>query len=579
MTWLKDSFKVSGREFDKVVSPRETLAWVHGRLRDSGIRLLHGTERIDKGRLGIPVFVSRYCAAASRLTGTAKQMGKGATPAQAEASAVMELVERFSLFVFVKERPHRASRLQSSNEADFPLDHMFRGIHVPPPTGGDLDRTVRLVKMLPLKWARAYRLWDGHEAWLPWSWFWPVNEYNGSAAGNSLEEAGVQAMCEVVERHVCSLVSYEHLTAPSISPDSLNDPVAKDLLSRFRRLGIEVVLKDFSCCMDIPTVGAIAWDPSTFPERSEIVYTAGTAPDPERAVVRALTEVAQLAGDFDTEGRYVESGLPKFASLEEASGVLASPSTVSIRDLPRHGSENFRAELESLALALAGRGLDAYLLDITHPELGIPAVYVVIPGNHFRERTRGLDAVFHCSRLAAALDSPGEALSVLRAAENTFPGRYDVAFYTGHALEKAGRHAEALEWYGRALERGPDPGEVASIYCHRGLCYKELGDFPEAIGQLERSLTLNAGLKETHNLLGYCLYRTGEHARAIEAFEHAIAIDPGSAVDYANIASNLRCLGMTHEASRWYEMAMELDPELEWARRQMQELALGCVTE
>ena len=113
---------------------------------------------------------------------------------------------------------------------------------------------------------------------------------------------------------------------------------------------------------------------------------------------------------------------------------------------------------------------------------------------------------------------------------------------------------------------------MASIYCHRGVCYKELEDFNKAIEELERARDSNPELKEIHNLLGYCFFRSGEHVKAIEAFEQAISIDPGSAIDYANIASNLQKLDMKDAAIRWYEMALELDPDLSWARDKMQEL-------
>jgi ribosomal protein S12 methylthiotransferase accessory factor len=343
-------------------------------------------------------------------------------------------------------------------------------------------------------------------------------------------------------------------------------------LTKFQRLNIELVLKDFSLDLDIPTVGAIAWDPSTFPSRSEIVYTAGTAPDPQRAVIRALTEVAQLAGDFDREGEYVESGLPKFSSLDEASYILNKPFQVSIESMPNCSSENFRLEVEGLCKVLACAGLKAYLVDITHPELAVPAVYAVIPGNHFRDRTRNLDVAFHCARLVDSIEHAQKALSILSTIDDLYSERYDIAFYTGHIHEQLGDYREALKWYNRAFQLNPVSEEVASIYCHRGVCYKELEDFPKAIEELESARDSNPELKEVYNLLGYCFYRIGEHLKAIEAFEQAISIDPGSAIDYANIASNLRYLDMKEAAITWYEMALELDPDLSWARDKMQEL-------
>ncbi len=572
MGFLKDSFKESGAALDKVRPADETLEWVRDRFNILGVPILQDTERVDKGRLGIPVYVSRYSPSVSRLTGTPRQMGKGATPAQAEASAVMELVERFSLFDFVKKREHMTCRRMDLEAGAVPLEDMLKALHLKDHGGEAVSKAGRLIETLTFDWVKAYCPTGGGEFRLPFSWFWPLNEYNGSASGNSFEEAAVQALSEVVERHVCSIITHEKLSTPAIELNSIKDPVARELLARFQRLNIELVLKDFSLDLGIPTVGAIAWDPSTFPSRSEIVYTAGTAPDPQRAVIRALTEVAQLAGDFDREGEYIESGLPKFSSLDEASYVLDEPFQVSVESMPNCRSENFRLEVEGLCKALADTGLKAYLVDITHPELAVPAVYAVIPGNHFRDRTRNLDVAFHCARLVDSIEHPQKALSILDTIDDLYSERYDIAFYTGHVHEQLGDYRKALKWYNRAFQLNPVPEEVASIYCHRGVCYKELEDFPKAIEELESARDSNPELKEIHNLLGYCFYRVGKHVKAIESFEQAISIDPGSAIDYANIASNLRELDMKDAAIRWYEMALELDPDLMWARDKMQEL-------
>ncbi|PIV99543.1 MAG: hypothetical protein COW41_07620, partial [Deltaproteobacteria bacterium CG17_big_fil_post_rev_8_21_14_2_50_51_6] len=48
-----------------------------------------------------------------------------------------------------------------------------------------------------------------------------MNEFNGSSAGNCAEEAISQGICEVVERHVSSLVSRGRLKTPAIDLDSV----------------------------------------------------------------------------------------------------------------------------------------------------------------------------------------------------------------------------------------------------------------------------------------------------------------------------------------------------------------------
>ncbi len=574
---LKDCYKNTGAYYDKVKTPEETLDWVRGRLDHFDVPLLKETVRIDKGRLGIPVYISRYTPEALRVTGTPKQMGKGATARQAEASAVMELMERFSLFSFVKECPKRTGSYPDLTPGAMPVQDMACVFH-PGEGAQDLIKELEeLFEFLPFEWVHGYRPLDRKNVWIPFSWFWPINEYNGSASGNSLEEAAVQAISEVVERHVCSVISYDKLRTPTIDPTSVKNPVSKELLEKFTHTGVEVVLKDFSLDTGVPTVGAIAWDPATFPSRSEIVYTAGTAPDPERALIRALTEVAQLAGDFDTDGEYVESGLPKFKNLTEADYILASPQTVPITALSDCGADNFRLEVERMSTALSKKGLNVYLLDITHPDLGVPAVYAIIPGNHFRDRTINLDLPFHCARVTASAGyvSPEERIQILGTLERHHPGRFDIAFYQGHLHELMGNFQAALAFYDKALKSNPAPEEIASIYCHRAVCKKENGAIAEAIDELLKARELNPGLKEIHNLLGYCYYRRGEYLMAIESFEQAVSIDPASAIDYANIGSNLRKLGQDEAAINWYSMALELDPSLEWAREHLDELRSG----
>ena len=97
---LQDAFKGYTQDQDKVVPPAETVRRLKDRLATLDLDILEQTVRIDNGRLDIPIYFS-YCGQdAAALTGTRKQMGKGANPEQAEASAVMELAERFSFFSF-----------------------------------------------------------------------------------------------------------------------------------------------------------------------------------------------------------------------------------------------------------------------------------------------------------------------------------------------------------------------------------------------------------------------------------------------------------------------------------------------
>ena len=97
--------KISG---DKALPPEETVKIAEQKLLSSGFKIYKGVKRIDKGRLGIPVFLSMYDIDGQKITGKYKQMGKGVTEEFAKASALMEIVERFSLFSFYLNVPETA---------------------------------------------------------------------------------------------------------------------------------------------------------------------------------------------------------------------------------------------------------------------------------------------------------------------------------------------------------------------------------------------------------------------------------------------------------------------------------------
>jgi len=101
---LKDALKGYTYDQDKIMSPKETVAKFKEKTARLNLDILSRTRRIDNGRLDIPIFFSECGTDAKNVIGTKKQMGKGGTPEQSEASAVMELAERFSFFFFCKKR-------------------------------------------------------------------------------------------------------------------------------------------------------------------------------------------------------------------------------------------------------------------------------------------------------------------------------------------------------------------------------------------------------------------------------------------------------------------------------------------
>lgn len=562
---LQDAFKTYTADQDKIVPPEETVRRFREKLRTLDLDILQEVRRIDNGRLGIPVYFSVCGRDALEIIGTKKQMGKGATPLQAQASAVMELAERFSFFSFVKNPANFIVDTYASLGARaLPFRFIARSVH--DTDGADLDAAERVLATIPMRWTPAFNLTRGQTVLLPFDWFYAINEFNGPSAGNCVEEALSQGICEIVERHVSSLVSRHRLSVPAIRPESATDPLVRGMLAAYGRHGIQLRVQDFSLDTGIPTVGVLAYDPATFPARSEIVWTAGTTPCPEKAFSRALTEVAQLAGDFNSGANYVASGLPKFTSLEQIDYLQHPESVVDLRQLPDLSDDNIRVEVENLVAALERGGHDILVIDTMHPRLQVPAFYTVIPGAHFRERAEGTSVGMFAAKLILQNQPPVAAFEQLQRIEALLPGRYYIKFYQALCQINMERPDQALGLLERALELAPNPEDTASIYSYMGVCLKDAGRYRDALAVLEKGLAIDPERTDLHNLKGFCHFKLKEHEAAIASFEAVTRLDPSSAIDYANIASNYRDLGQKAKAIEYYRTALAIDPGIEFAR-------------
>ena len=147
-----------------------------------------------------------------------------------------------------------------------------------------------------------------------------------------------------------------------------------------------------------------------------------------------------------------------------------------------------------------------------------------------------------------------------------------VHFYRGVALVGLGRLEEALACFETALASGPEGEDVSSIQFYAGHCLKEMDRLAEAIAHLVSALEADSRNYEAWNLLGFCRFRTGRHHEAIQAFLKALELNPRSAIDHANIGSNLRDLGDLQGAVQWYRKAIRLDPTLGWAAQNLERL-------
>lgn len=376
--------KVSASTGIRTIPPEETLKRVIPLLEKAGMDPLE--DITDRDNLGIPVY-SIYRKRTAKGT-FGNYNGKGATPEQAKASAVMEAMERYS------------AEQRESDEVAYGTLQQMRDSGMPYVEPADLilpARVMGMVESAEIAWTECYDILRGEDVWVPaCAVFYPYYpdgdlqlfrfHTNGIASGNTIEEAILHAMFEVIERDAWSIAESFNRTNADIIVDD-EDSVPGRLLKQFRDAGIEINLKDLTTDVGVTTVGASSDDVRTKdPEMLDI--GVGTHLNPEIAAIRALTEVAQ-SRTTHKHGLKVNAELQKktremgYEKVKEANALWYRDSSKSIRlsEMKDEATDYVLDDIELVLGKIMDAGFDRVIIaDLTRPEIDVPTVRAIIPG-------------------------------------------------------------------------------------------------------------------------------------------------------------------------------------------------------
>ncbi|MBW2603987.1 MAG: TOMM precursor leader peptide-binding protein [Deltaproteobacteria bacterium] len=349
--------------------------------------------------------------------------GKGATDAHARASAVCEAIERFcginSQYAYAMASYNRmksekgdcvfhprqlalfSDRQYAEREA-WNAAQPETGYHrVPKPF--DDDREVA--------WAGAWSLTRETMCYVPAAHCFygyrdtgPISiiaDSNGSAAGNTLEEAILQGLMEVVERDCVSLWWYNMIPFPEVDLASFNDPYVFRLIEYYRSIDRELWVLDITSDLGIPTFAGVSRRAGHPAE--DIVIGFGSHPDPRVALIRALTEVNQFLPavirrnpDGTTRYWFPDREAITWWKTAKLCGhpYLAPDKNVSakkLEDYPQVGSDDILEEIMYCRKIIENAGLEVLAMDMSHPEIELSVAKVIVPGlNHYWRRLGGV---------------------------------------------------------------------------------------------------------------------------------------------------------------------------------------------
>ncbi len=340
----------------------------------------------DKDNLGIPVFsIDRQKTALGKPK---YYNGKGATVEQAEASAIMEAIERYS------------AEQQESDEVVYGTYSQAKEI-METVNPVDLILPLRVLdhynKQTEIAWVEAFEMFRGCPIWVPacavYYPYYPDDDLqlfsfhtNGLASGNTIEEAILHALFEDIERDAWSIAEYKDYTNADVLIRDENS-IPAQLIKKFNDQGIEIHLKDLTSDIGVTTIGAAADDTRT-KDPELLTIGVGTHLNPEIAAIRAITEVAQ-SRTTHKHGMKINAQLQKvtqdmgYEKIKKVNHMWfgENPKKVYLEDMEDKSTDYVLDDIEIVLQSLMDAGFDQVICaDLTRPELGVPSVRMIVPG-------------------------------------------------------------------------------------------------------------------------------------------------------------------------------------------------------
>ncbi|WP_330294645.1 YcaO-like family protein [Streptomyces sp. NBC_00503] len=314
----------------------------------------------------------------------AVSQGKGMTPELAKLSAVMESVETWHV-----EQPVRPALRAAPRDIGAELgSELGYDVHALPPSAPSL-----LHDGLPLDWMAARSLVDGARTYVPvdvvrlsleerTDWNPPVffESTNGLAGGNTLVEATLHALCEVIERDaMTAAVAAGGEMGVRVDPRSSGSAEAEELCALIERAGVTLEVRLVPSPTGLPCF--LAW--VACHDYPAPMFGFGCHLHTGIALTRAVSEAAQARLAYISGAR--DDLKEDFAAadtdrLNRAHTAPAADIPDLVREPPRH--DGLIGDLEYVVRQAAEAfSHPPLVVDLTRDEIGVPVVKVVAPGS------------------------------------------------------------------------------------------------------------------------------------------------------------------------------------------------------
>ncbi|GAA2077415.1 TOMM precursor leader peptide-binding protein [Streptomyces albiaxialis] len=334
--------------------------------------------------------------------------GKGVTELDAKVGALCEALERYSATLHGDEPRVRGSLAELGEDAVHPNDcqlyhqRQFAGRRAWNAAQPEFQYVCEpFDSRAALDWTPVWSLTQGRHRLLPTAMLYFCTreqartpyvraDSNGNAAGSSLEDAVLQGFLELVERDAVALWWYNRTRQATLDLDSFGDSGVDRMRAAYQELGRELWALDLTTDLGIPAVAALSR--RTDGPREDVLFGFGCHFDPGIALRRAVTEMNQflpaVTGGPPVQDRSLLEWCRR-VTVEGQPYLSPDPGAAPVRaaDFGYRPREDLLDDVHAAERLVREHGMELLVLDQTRPDLGIPAVKVLVPGlRHFWAR-------------------------------------------------------------------------------------------------------------------------------------------------------------------------------------------------
>ncbi|NIG22014.1 30S ribosomal protein S12 methylthiotransferase accessory protein YcaO [Pantoea sp. Al-1710] len=209
---------------------------------------------------------------------------------------------------------------------------------------------------------------------------------NGMSAGNTANEARVQGLSEVFERHIKNRIIAESISLPEIPAEVMQRyPGVIEAIERLEAEGFPIFSYDASLGGKYPVICVVLFNPAN----GTCFASFGAHPDFGVALERTVTELLQGRGlkdlDVFTPPTFDDEEVAEHANLEthfiDSSGLISWDMFKDDADYPFVDwsfSGSTHEEFDTLMAIFRAEDQEVYIADYEH--LGVYACRIIVPG-------------------------------------------------------------------------------------------------------------------------------------------------------------------------------------------------------